>query len=115
MANPGSGGMAEEPEFFGRTRDALERWLERVARSAGGECYADVVKFYLPTCNGKCRDAVDEFIDKINRLFGGSTNYDALGCWISEGGGLICEPVVVVESAHHCTSPEEAEEKAAPS
>jgi len=102
--------MAEEPEFFGPTRDALEAWLDRVTRKTGGECYTDVIKFYLPTCRGKCRDAVNEFITKINKIFGGSTNYEATGCWIDEEGELLCEPVVVVESGHHCTKPHEAEE-----
>lgn len=96
----------------GTPRDAVERWLEEVTRATGGTCYVDTIKFYLPTCHGECEDAVRRFVDKINKLFGGSTNYRAEGCWVTDEGEVLCEPVVVVESGHHCTNPEEAEEVA---
>jgi len=100
--------MPQDKINAGKPRDALEAWLEEVASYPGGICYVDTVKFYLPTCEGKCQDAVVRFIKTVNKIFGGSTNYEAEGCWVDPEGQLICEPVVVVESSHHCTDEEQA-------
>ena len=91
-------------------RDALEEWLDQVTMERGGVCFTETIKFYLPTCEGWCEDAVSRFIDAVNRVFGGSTNYRAEGCWVSPEGKTMCEPVVVVESSHHCTDEREARE-----
>jgi len=86
--------------------DSIEEWLRTVR---GGICYTEKLKFYAPTCYGKCLDAVQKLATKINNVFGGSTIYDAKGCWINPRGELECEPVKVIEAAHHCTNPEAAE------
>ncbi|MEM2187760.1 MAG: hypothetical protein QW692_00155 [Nitrososphaerota archaeon] len=98
--------MAEKERIAGRVRDALEEWMESIP---GVVCYTEVVKFYLPTCDGKCVDAVKRFVSKVNRVFGGSTNYEAMGCWVDDKGETLCEPVIVVESGHHCTSRDQAD------
>ena len=93
-----------------RFEDALEEWLDTVTRERGGVCFTETIKFYLPTCGGRCEDAVSRFINVANRVFGGSTNYRAEGCWVSPEGETVCEPIIVVESAHHCTKEREAKE-----
>ena len=91
-------------------KDELERWLESVVGKEG-ICFTEKFKFYAPTCYGKCEDAVDELQTRINKIFGGSTSYSAEGCWFNPTKGeMECEPIKVIEVAHHCTDRKTAEE-----
>lgn len=87
----------------------LEEWLKNIAVS-GGICFPEKFKLYAPTCYGKCEDAVDELVKDINLIFGGSTTYkDVEGCWWDdENKKLECEPIRVIETAHHCQDYETA-------
>lgn len=83
--------------------DNLENWLNEMV-SKSGVCFPEKMKVYAPTCYGKCVSSVDKLVHRINEIFGGSTTYrEVSGCWINPEGKTECEPVSVIEVAHHCT------------
>jgi len=92
-----------------QVKDALREWLETIR---GVTCYRDRLRVYAPTCYGACVGAVERLTKRISEALGGATVYDAEGCWVNERGELECEPVKVIESAHHCLSPSKAREVA---
>lgn len=96
--------------------DQIDEWLASVR---GGRCFTERLKVYVPVnCGGtqktckcgatrvrsgqKCMSEVNQLVATINRLFGGSTVYDAKGSGLDDGG-LVEEPVKVIEVASNCT------------
>jgi len=86
-------------------RDEFNKYLSRLE----GTCLPEMLTIYAPTCYGECIDAVLELREKIDRITGGSTTYQAEGCFIMNGED-VCEPVMVIETAHQCFGKDEANE-----
>jgi len=84
----------------------LQKFLKKVPQVT---CFREVVKIYAPTCYGKCIDAVNKLADYMSEKLGGVTVYDAEGSWYDrERKEVIKEPVKVLQSGHHCLTPDEA-------
>jgi len=91
---------------MGQIETELQKFMKGVTRV---KCYREVVKIYAPTCHGKCLDAVNRLAGYLSEKFGGVTVYDAEGSWFDEERReVVKEPVKVLQSGHHCLSPEEA-------
>ena len=103
--------------------DQIETWLASIK---GRSCFTERMKVYVPVnCGGKgktcrcgatsvksgqkCMGEVNQLIASINKIFGGSTVYDARGSGL-EKGGLVEEPVKVIEIASNCTNYKSAKE-----
>lgn len=89
----------------------IDAWLDTIGEQ-DKTCFPEVLKIYAPTCYGKCEDAVQALVDTVTNELFGSTTYDkTTGCWLDEDTDKIeCEPVRVIEAAHHCQKKEQLDE-----
>jgi hypothetical protein len=61
------------------------------------------IKLYIPSTIETNKPAdnskqVDEAMKLFSSLFGGATSYEAVGAWTDQGGKLVKEKIVVVQS-----------------
>ncbi len=66
-------------------------------------CLSHKIRVYIPSTVDVDKKAdtgaiVDDTRAKMAEWFGGSTTTDAVGAWLSEARGVVCERVVIVES-----------------
>mgnify|MGYP000723862815 CR=1 FL=1 len=85
----------------------VESQIERIAkRIKGATCLRGNVIVSFPKLHPKKGTELKEQLEAIRRVmseaFGGTTEWDGFGCWVSEVGKTICEPVRVYYSAHMC-------------
>jgi hypothetical protein len=83
----------------------LEKILEKMYRQAKKRkeesiyCLRGNVLVSFPAAFEK---ELDEIKRAMNDAFGGLTQWSGEGCWVNPENKLVCEPVVVLYSAHDC-------------
>jgi hypothetical protein len=85
----------------------MESWEELLKNDPATRCTIGTLTLSLPTDCPRCAEGVEALKVLLADQFGGFTAWEANGCWLdpTEEQGLVCEPVLVMESGHPCLKP----------